>query len=209
MRDYIIGPRSGAAGSASAGEGSERETRLRVDRGLLASMALAVYLGQQAEQEGDTMVVRSHMGAYIVSLQLCVGHREPMSSVESARVIVGFGIEGDRHATGEGVRAARQVLLMDEETLEAFGLVHGEVRENITTSGLDPTFLQEGQRLALGGQVVLQITGPCAPCARMDEIRPGLRQELDGRRGMLASVVRGGTIRAGDAIEVLEGAAAS
>ncbi len=153
------------------------------------------------------MVARSHLGAYIVSLQLCVGHREPMGSVESAGVIAGFGIEGDRHATSEGVRAARQVLLMDEETLEAFGLVHGEVRENITTSGLDPTFLQEGQRLALGGQVVLQITGPCAPCARMDEIRPGLRLELDGKRGMLASVVRGGTIRLGDAISALEAAA--
>ncbi len=172
-------------------------------------MAPTVYLGQQAEQEGNTMVARSHMGAYIVSLQLCVGHREPMSSVESANVIAGLGIEGDRHATDEGVRAARQVLLMDEETLEAFGLVHGEVRENITTSGLDPTFLEEGQRLALGGQVVLQITGPCAPCARMDEIRPGLRQELEGRRGMLASVVRGGTTRVGDAISVLESASSS
>lgn len=155
------------------------------------------------------MVGRSHVGAYIVSLQLCVGHREPMSSVESASVIAGFGIEGDRHATGEGLRKARQVLLMDEETLEAFGLARGDVRENITTSGLDPTFLQEGQRLALGGQVVLQITGPCAPCARMDEIRPGLREELEGRRGMLASVDRGGTIRAGDAISMLEGAAAT
>ncbi len=155
------------------------------------------------------MVARSHLGAYIASLQLCVGHREPMSSVESARVVAGFGIEGDRHATSEGVRAARQVLVMDEETLEAFSLAHGDVRENITTSGLDPTFLEEGQRLALGGQVVLQITGPCAPCARMDEIRPGLRQELEGRRGLLASVVRGGTIRVGDAIRVLERAAAS
>ena len=155
------------------------------------------------------MVGRSHAGAYIVSLQLCVGHREPMSSVESASVIAGFGIEGDRHATDEGLRKARQVLLMDEETLQASGLARGDVRENITTSGLDPTFLQEGQRLALGGQVVLQITGPCAPCARMDEIRPGLREELEGRRGMLASVVRGGTIRAGDAISMLEGAAAT
>ncbi len=63
--------------------------------------------------------------------------------------------------------------------------------------------------MALGGEVVLKITGPCAPCARMDEIRPGLRLELDGKRGMLASVVRGGTIRVGDAISVLEGAVAS
>lgn len=152
------------------------------------------------------MSSRSHLGAHIVSLQLCVGHREPMRSVESATVIAGFGIEGDRHATSEGVRADRHVLLMDEETLEAFGLAHGEVRENITTSGLDPTLLQEGQRLALGDQVVLQITGRCAPCARMNEIRPGLRQELEGRRGMLASVVRGGTIQVGDPIQVLEGA---
>ena len=144
----------------------------------------------------------------IVSLQLCVGHREPMESPGSVTVIAGFGIEGDRHTSSEGVRAARQILLMDEETLEAFGLAHGEVRENITTSGIDLAATPAGATLALGGDVVLKITGPCAPCARMDEIRPGLRLELDGKRGMLASVVRGGTIRVGDAISVLEGAAA-
>lgn len=145
----------------------------------------------------------------IVSLQLCVGHREPMESPEGVNVIAGLGIEGDRHATDEGVRKARQVLLMDEETLEAFGLSHGEVRENITTSGIDLAATPAGATLALGDEVVLKITGPCAPCARMDEIRAGLRLELDGKRGMLASVVRGGTIRVGDAISVLEGAAAS
>ncbi len=145
----------------------------------------------------------------IVSLQLCVGHREPMESPDSVNVIAGLGIEGDRHATDEGVRKARQVLLMDEETLEAFGLGHGQVRENITISGIDLAATPTGATLALGGEVVLKITGPCAPCARMDEIRQGLRLELAGKRGMLASVVRGGTIRVGDAISVLEGAAAS
>ena len=151
----------------------------------------------------------SSQGPVIVSLQLCVGHREPMESPESVNVIAGLGIEGDRHATDEGVRKARQVLLMDEETLEAFGLAHGEVRENITTSGIDLAATPAGAKLALGGEVVLKITGPCAPCARMDEIRPGLRLELDGKRGILASVVRGGTIRVGDAIKVLERAVAS
>ena len=145
----------------------------------------------------------------IVSLQLCVGHREPMETPESVNVIAGLGIEGDRHATDEGVRKARQVLLMDEETLEAFGLAHGEVRENITTSGIDLAAKPAGAKLALGDEVVLKITGPCAPCARMDEIRQGLRLELDGKRGILASVVRGGTIRVGDSIRVLEGAVAS
>ena len=69
--------------------------------------------------------------------------------------------------------------------------------------------MSEGQRLALGDEVVLQITGDCAPCARMDEIRPGLREELEGQRGVLAFVVQGGAIKVGDAIRVLESATAS
>ena len=146
--------------------------------------------------------------AQVVSLQLCVGHRDPMRSVESANVIAGFGIEGDRHAVSEGVRTARQVLLMDQETLESLGLPSGEVRENITTSGIELASLPEGQRLALGDDVVLQITGHCAPCARMDEIRPGLKDELERRRGMLAFVEHGGVVNVGDTIRVLEGAAA-
>ena len=145
----------------------------------------------------------------IVSIQLCVGHRDPMASVDSANVIAGFGIEGDGHATSEGVRTARQVLLMDEETLETFRLGHGEVRENITTSGVDLYSIEQGRHLALGDDVVLEITGHCAPCARMDEIRPGLKDQLEGKRGMLGTVVQGGAIAVGDAIRALEGVKAS
>ena len=148
-------------------------------------------------------------GPQIVSLRLCVGHREPMRVVDTAKVIAGFGIEGDRHATSEGIKQARQVLLMDEETLESKALSQGDVRENITTSGIDLASLPEGQRLALGDEVVVQISGHCAPCARMDEIRPGLKEELEGRRGMLSSVIQGGSVKVGDAIRVLQVAATS
>jgi MOSC domain-containing protein YiiM len=95
---------------------------------------------------------------------------------------------------------------MDGETMEGLGLAHGEVRENITTAGVELASLEEGRRLALGEEVVLRITGPCAPCSRMDEIRPGLQHELEARRGMLATVAQGGTIRVGDGIQVLESA---
>ena len=149
----------------------------------------------------------SKPGAQIASLHICVGHREPMRAVDTANLVAGFGIEGDRHATSEGIRTARQALLMDAETLNGFGLAHGETRENITTSGIELGSLPSGRRLALGDKVVLEITGHCAPCARMDEIRPGLKDELEGRRGMLTSVVQGGTIKVGDAISVLESAA--
>ena len=140
----------------------------------------------------------------IASLQLCVGHREPMEVVDSAAFVAGFGIEGDRHAVRSGARTARQVLLIDEQTIEGFGLVHGQVRENVTVADVDLHELEAGQRLALGGEVVLEITGHCAPCERMDEIRPGLREELDGQRGMLATVITGGLARVGDVVRAVE-----
>jgi MOSC domain-containing protein YiiM len=37
----------------------------------------------------------------------------------------------------------------------------------------------------------------------MDEIRPGLQDELDGKRGMLARVVESGEVAAGDEVQLL------
>ena len=84
------------------------------------------------------------MQGSVVSIQICVGHRDPMKSVDSAQMRSGYGIEGDRHATSEGVRTKRQVLLTDEETLAKFGLSRGDIRENITISGLEIHALDAG-----------------------------------------------------------------
>ena len=149
------------------------------------------------------------MVAEIISLQICVGHREPMNPVDSARFIEGFGIEGDRHAVKSGARTVRQVLLMDEDTLEGFGLGIGQVRENVTVRGIDLHEVPEGQRLALGDDVVVEITQFCAPCERMEEVRPGLREELFEQRGMLATVISGGAVNVGDQVQVVESASVS
>ena len=143
----------------------------------------------------------------VVGLWLCVGHREPMSPVQIARMIEGHGIEGDRHA-GRGSNNARQVLLMDRETLADFGLAAGEVRENVTTSGLDLSELQRGRRLSVG-EVELEVTGECTPCSRMDEISPGLQERSEGRRGILATVRLTGSVSLGDGVRVHEKAGAS
>ena len=160
-------------------------------------------------------------------LYLNVGHREPMKKVQSATFVAGAGhnpdpewtysasamsqsatleagtgIEGDRHFTDREQRQYYTVLLMDQETLQELGLEPGIIKENITSTGIDVASLEPGQQVALGDEVVIQISKPCAPCSRMDEIRPGLQDELDGRRGMLASVVTGGTVNVGDTIRV-------
>ena len=149
------------------------------------------------------------MAAASLSLPICVGPREPMNTVESATFIEGFGIEGDRHAVKAGARAVRQVLLMDEDTLEGFGLGIGQVRENVTVRGIDLHQVAAGQRLALGDDVVVEITQFCAPCERMDEVRPGLREELFEQRGMLATVISGGAVNVGDQVHVVERASVS
>ena len=92
---------------------------------------------------------------------------------------------------------------MDEETLSAFGLAAGMVKENITTRGIDLKTIAPGTRLVIGS-AVLELTKSCTPCSRMDEIRPGLREALEGQRGMLARVVEGGMLRVGDPIEIAE-----
>ncbi|MCY4652428.1 MAG: MOSC domain-containing protein [Dehalococcoidia bacterium] len=148
------------------------------------------------------------MSGSVISIQLCVGHRDPMQSVESAEMKAGYGIEGDRHAVSEGVRTKRQVLLTDEETLAKFGLSRGDIRENITATGIAIHSLKEGDRVSLGAAAVVEITGHCAPCARMDEIRDGLRVALEGQRGMLATVISGGTVNVGDEVRALEPAMA-
>lgn len=131
-----------------------------------------------------------------------------MREVEAVEIVAGYGIDGDRHATRGKARAHRQVLLMAQETLSAFGLAPGEVRENITTQGLALQELQPGDRVALGSDAVLEITEDCEPCERMDELRHGLRTELDGKRGMLATVLESGTVHAGDPVRVVNVAAA-
>ena len=139
-------------------------------------------------------------GGIIVSIQRCPGSRRPMQPVNPARVIQDFGLEEDRHARAG---SERQLLLIEEETLQAMNLRIGDVKENLTTRGVVLTGLESGRILQIGSEVRLRITKPCLPCSRMDEIRAGLQRELNGRRGVLARVESGGCISVGDPIRIL------
>jgi MOSC domain-containing protein YiiM len=97
----------------------------------------------------------------------------------------------------------RQVLLMDLETLETFGIAPGRVKENITTRGIELDRLSVGQRMRVG-EALLEVTKECEPCHQMDAIRQGLQEAMRGRRGVLCRVVESGRIRRGDPIEIVE-----
>jgi MOSC domain len=123
----------------------------------------------------------------------------PMEELPEVAAVLEVGFEGCAHrqAVGKG-----QILLVDRETLDALELGPGMIRENITTEGLNVNGLKEEESLRIG-EVLLEVTMVCTPCSQMDDLRPGLRKEIRGRRGMLCRIVKGGIIRQGDGIEKL------
>jgi len=125
--------------------------------------------------------------------------RLSMEEMPEVRAAGDCGFEGCAHARPG---SARQVLMVDVETLEAMNLPPGVIRENITTSGLNVNGLEIGQKLRVG-ETRLEVSAVCTPCDQLERIRPGLRREMWGRRGMLCRVIEGGMIRRGDAIEKL------
>jgi MOSC domain-containing protein YiiM len=126
--------------------------------------------------------------------------RAPMEELAEARALEGVGLDSCAHARPQG---KRQVLLMDRETLDFFELAPGIVRENVTTDGLDVNGLTIGQRLQIG-EVELQVSAVCDPCEQIEALRPGLQAAMQGRRGMLCRVVRGGSLKRGDEIVVVQ-----
>ena len=123
--------------------------------------------------------------------------RLPMEHLEAAALLADSGIEGCAHARPHG---KRQILLVDLETLDAMDLAPGVIRENITTTGINVNGLELGQRLRVGS-AMLEVAAVCTPCDQLEKVRPGLRRELYGRRGMLCKVIESGVVRLGDSIE--------
>ena len=115
------------------------------------------------------------------------------------RAIAGEGIEGCAHANPP----KREVLFVSAEHLESVDVEPGSIRENLTVEGADVQQWPVGQRVRVGDEAVFEITMVCDPCHRMDELRQGLRTELDGKRGMLARIVESGDVAVGDAVELL------
>lgn len=108
----------------------------------------------------------------------------------------GHGIEGDCHASPIG---PRQVLVVAQSTLDAFGITAGALRANVVVEGLALDAAASGSVLALGADARVRLTFRCEVCRVLaPHLSPAQRRAIAGRRGYLGVVVRGGTVRAGD-----------
>ena len=134
--------------------------------------------------------------------------RAPMRSVAEARLTVADGLVGDRYAGSGG---QRQVTLMQAEHLPAVAAFAGlerlepaALRRNLLVSGLNLLALN-GAAVRIG-DALLEVTGPCHPCSRMEEtLGIGGYNALRGHGGLTARVLQPGVIRLGDAVRREDG----
>src|SRR5262245_16546401 len=117
---------------------------------------------------------------------------------ESRQAIAGEGLEGCAHANPP----EREVLVGSKAQPDPGGVEPGAIRENLTVEGDDVQQWPVGQQVRVGG-AVFEITMVCDPCQRMDDLRQGLRAELDNKRGMLARIVESGEVAVGDEVQLL------
>ena len=130
--------------------------------------------------------------------------REPLTDVEKVEASPVEGLVGDRFS---GKSTTRQVTLIQFEHIACVAAFLGlekldplAMRRNLVISGINLLGLKD-KRFAIGDEVVLEHTGPCHPCSRMEELfGPGGYQATRGHGGITARVVAGGWIRRGDAV---------
>ncbi|MGD8620984.1 MAG: hypothetical protein PVH60_03445 [Anaerolineales bacterium] len=144
-----------------------------------------------------TMGNHTQLKGSISNLFIKPKHGAPMEPRETLEAVADKGLIGDQ-AYG---RNSRQILIVDQDMLNALDLEPGNLRENLTVEGMPIDSLATGTMLQ-SGDVVMKLVAICDPCKKLEGIRPGLMHSAAGMRGMLAVVVRGGQLHKGAPLRI-------
>ena len=131
---------------------------------------------------------------------------EPLQPVASVEASPGSGLAGDRFKGTEASK--RQVTLIQAEYLAVVASMLGResldpalARRNVVVSGINLYALRNA-RFRIGS-LLLEGTGICAPCGRMEEaLGPGGFNAMRGHGGITARILQPGILAIGDAVAV-------
>ena len=142
----------------------------------------------------------------------------PVVSVSEARAEPGRGLIGDRRSSSVRIgdlAQKREVTLFQFEHLPTLAawlglptLDAGRLRRNLVVSGLNlvamrSLFADVALQWRIGAEVVLEVTGSCDPCSRMEtELGEGGYNAMRGHGGVTARVLTGGTICVSDLVHI-------
>ena len=142
----------------------------------------------------------------VVSIAVSKKKGTRKQAVESALLIEEHGLQGDAHAGSWH----RQVSFLSSESIErardrGLDVSFGDFAENIATEGIDWGTIPVGNRLEIGDSALVEITQIGKECHNRCAIYYQAGDCIMPREGIFARVLRGGEIRLGDALRVLDG----
>lgn len=130
--------------------------------------------------------------------------KQPVVSLSFVEAIADKKLRGD-HYTGGG---KRQVTLIQQEHIAAvrsimklIDISPGTLRRNIVVRGINLLALKHKKFFV--GKVLLEYTGECHPCTRMEEnLGAGGYNAMRGHGGITARILEGGMINVGDFVKI-------
>lgn len=147
----------------------------------------------------------------VLALHVAPRRGTPVEQVAQVELRAGEGVVGDRHYRRGAARSrARALTLVAAEDLEAVAqaglpIAAAATRRQVLVRGVDLSTLV-GRRFRLGSALA-EGSGPCAPCAHLEAlVGPGVERALQGRAGITARILEGGTVAVGDALQPLDAA---
>lgn len=129
----------------------------------------------------------------------------PKNTIDEGEFVVDFGLKGDAH----GGNWHRQVSLLGQESIDKVtalgvkGLCTGKFAENLTTEGIVLYELPIGTKMDING-VILEVTQIGKECHQKCAIFKLVGDCVMPKEGIFAKVLKGGIIRKGDEIKILE-----
>jgi len=132
--------------------------------------------------------------------------RGEVESLKDIKVSIEDGLDGDHYGKAGG---KRMVTLIQAEHIAVVESILGKtidpklLRRNIVVSGINLLALKD--KVFQIGEVQLKTTGLCHPCSRMESnLDVGGYNAMRGHGGITTTVVKGGMIRLGDKVMLLQ-----
>ena len=146
------------------------------------------------------------MKGKILSLNISEKKGQRKRAVNQAVLKENYGIVGDGHASDKW---HRQISLLAMESIQKMidlGLKvgPGDFAENITTQGIDLISLKVGTSLMAGDSIELEISQLGKVCHTRCAIYYQAGNCVMPEEGIFAKVIRGGTLKPGDIIKIME-----